>query len=307
MSKTETIKSDKEGFLLQVKDVKKKGEWSKLYFRLADGTLYFYSSEKKKRAKGLIQLAGVKIEETTVENNPGFHISYGNEKILLTSKENTACKEWVEAINKNLKKEPGSLPLEGNASKSGFIFKVKKNIAGKAASSSVGKSVMKKVINEELKQLITCVKNIIAVESGSRELADRLEHNTIKLAVKGYFLYENGTVTIEEFQKIEPPLKQSLKILLAVFDNLEKIKDPKMREFVLDEKFTVVAVLLDSVREILTKILQPHLTAKSMNRVYETFEKIANRDFLLRAWSEPSLKGDVSHVINFVRDYVKKM
>jgi hypothetical protein len=311
MSKTNTkldLSSDKEGYLLQVKDVKKKGEWTKLYFRLSGGSLYFYTSDKKNRAKGLIRLNGVQVEESKVDTFSAFQISYGTERILLTTRDSAEIKNWIEAITKNLKKDHVSLPMQGEGSpKTGLMFKVKKNIAGKAASSSMGKSVMKKVLTDELKQLISCIKNIIAVESGSKELADKLEHNTIKLAVKGYFLWENGTVTIEEFQKIEPPLKQSLKILLAVFDHLEKIKDPKMREMVLDEKFTVVAVLLDNVREILTKVLQPHLTTKSMNRVYETFTKIANRDFLLRAWSDPTLKDDVAHVIRFVRAYVQNM
>jgi len=101
-------------------------------------------------------------------------------------------------------------------------------------------------------------------------------------------------------------LKQALRILLAVYDNIEKVKDPNLRVEILDEKFTVAAVLLDTVKELLVNILQPHLKTKSINRVNDTFNQIARRDFLLKAFSEESLKPDVHHVVNFTRSYIKK-
>jgi len=110
---------------------------------------------------------------------------------------------------------------------------------------------------------------------------------------------------LDDYQKIEPPLKQALKILMAVYDHLAKIKDPGMKAQVLDEKFTVVAVLLDNVKEMLCGLLSPHLTSKSMDRISETFQKIASKDFLLAAWSKEALKPDVDLVIDFVKNYIK--
>jgi len=97
-----------------------------------------------------------------------------------------------------------------------------------------------------------------------------------------------------------------LRILLAVYDNIEKVKDVKLKAEILDEKFTVAAVLLDTVKELLVNILQPHLKLKSITRVNDTFNQIARRDFLLKAFSEESLKSDVNLVVNFTRAYIKK-
>jgi len=137
-------------------------------------------------------------------------------------------------------------------------------------------------------------------------LADKLEKNAIKIVVKAYFLWENKTIPLEDFLKVEAPLKQALRILLAVYDNIEKVKDVKLKAEILDEKFTVAAVLLDTVKELLVNILQPHLKLKSITRVNDTFNQIARRDFLLKAFSEESLKSDVNLVVNFTRAYIKK-
>jgi len=200
------------------------------------------------------------------------------------------------------------LPLKGDgpsSPKPGMLFKAKKNLAGKAATSSMGKAVINKILDEQLKRLIASLETIIAAQT-SREKADRLRRHTIKIIVKAYFLYENKMVPFEDYQKLEPPLKQALKILMAVYDHLAKIKDPEMKKQVLDEKFTVVAVLLDNIKEMMCSLLSPHLTTKSMDRITEIFQTIATREFLLTAWEDQHLKPDVDIVIEFVKNYIQK-
>jgi len=219
--------------------------------------------------------------------------------------------DWLPFFTAALKKEPVVVPDLLKPAKTGMLYKAKKNLAGKAATSSLGKHVMKSVIPEDVKLLIKSVRNIIIVvigeENGSKEVADRLEKNTIKIVVKCYFLWENKILALSEFQKIETPLKQALKLLLMVYDNADKIKDMEMKRQVLEEKFTVIAVLLETVRDNLITLLTPHLKPKSTARIGETFQRIAQTDFLLKAWHDQSLKPDTSYCMTFVRDYVKKL
>jgi hypothetical protein len=164
---------------------------------------------------------------------------------------------------------------------------------------------MNKVIDAETKKLLDCIRNLVTAESGSSALAEKLERNAVKIVIKSYFLWENKSVPLEEFQQVEVPLKQALKILLAVYDNLSKVKDPAMKAQVLDEKFTVVAVLLDSVKEILIKLLSAHMKPKSIGRINEIFLQIARRDFLLKCYTDESLKDDVGYVVGFIRSYIR--
>lgn len=299
------LKADKEGFLEHHKDStdKKKTKTQKFYFRLAGGTLYFYENEKVTKAKGVLQLKGVTVEEQVVDKKNLVVLS-GEGQVFKISGADVS--DWATAIRGNLNKEPYNLELKGEAAKMGFIMKAKKNIAGKAATSSFGKSVINKVIDDEIKALLNAVKNIIAVIYGSKEQAERLEKNAIKIVVKAYFLWENKTIPLEAFQKVEDPLKKALKLLIAVFDHIEKVKDDKLKAEILDEKFTVAAVLLDNVKEQLTSLLGPHLKPKSIARINESFDKVANRDFLLKTHTEESLKPDVNHVMGFIRNYVKR-
>jgi len=243
--------------------------------------LYFYKEKQSSKAKGVVQLKGVKIEEQTIDKKNSLVLSSEGNLFIISGND---IREWSQSLQNNLNHEPILLELKGETAKMGFIMKAKKNIAGKAATSSFGKSVINKVIDDEIKQLITCVKNIIAVESGSKELADKLEKNAIKIVVKAYFLWENKTIPLEDFLKVEAPLKQALRILLAVYDNIEKVKDVKLKAEILDEKFTVAAVLLDTVKELLVNILQPHLKLKSITRVNDTFNQIARRDFFIKGF-----------------------
>jgi len=212
------------------------------------------------------------------------------------------------ALSNAFKKDPVMLPVKSDT---GFINKAKQNIAGKAASSSLGKSVMKSVIPEDINKLLKSVRNVIVVVNGdttaAREMADKLEKNTIKTVVKCYFLYQNKLINLSDFQKVEPPLKQALKLMLTVYDNIEKIRDESMKKMVLDEKFTIVSVLLQSVRDNLGSLLQSHVKPKSIERIHETIDKIAYTEFFLKAWSDPLLKEDVNYAMNFVRNYVQKL
>jgi len=232
-------------------------------------------------------------------------ISAAGAQFILGSSDSKLISDWAAALKTNLSKPQANLELKGEVAKMGIMMKAKKNIAGKAATSSLGKTVMNKVIDAETKKLMACIRNLVTAESGSSALADKLERNAIKIVIKSYFLWENKSIPLEEFQKVEVPLKQALKILLTVYDNIAKVKDPALKAQVLDEKFTIVAVLLDNCKELLIKLLSPHVKPQSVGRINEIFQQIARRDFLFRAYTDESLKPDVDYCVDFIRAYIR--
>jgi len=302
-------------YVVKHKASKKKSEWKKGFARIYGGSLYFYSQEKKPKAKFGIEIKDHLLVQETFEKKMALVIrakggSSDSFLVALSPVDSSASilTEWNTAFTNALKKDPIQMPIKDNT---GLMNKAKQNIAGKAASSALGKSVMKSIIPEDIKQLLRSVRNVVVSVNGdtaaARETADKLERNTIKTVVKCYFLYENKAITLNDFQKVEPPLKQALKLLLAVYDHVEKIKDAEMKKMVLDEKFTIVSVLLQTVRDNLVSLLQTHVKPKSIERIHETIDKIAYTDFFLKAWGDPNLKSDVTYSMNFVRNYVKKL
>ena len=55
----------------------------------------------------------------------------------------------------------------------GLFFKAKKNMSEKFITSKTGKKVINKVLDDEMKELILTVKEIIAVETGKKEVWEK--------------------------------------------------------------------------------------------------------------------------------------
>jgi len=136
MSKKETIdlkdlKADKEGFLEYQKtssDPKKKTTWIKLYFRLTGGSLYFYKEKQSSKAKGVVQLKGVKIEEQTIDKKNSLVLSSEGNLFIISGND---IREWSQSLQNNLNHEPILLELKGETAKMGFIMKAKKTLLEK--------------------------------------------------------------------------------------------------------------------------------------------------------------------------------
>jgi len=53
--------------------------------------------------------------------------------------------------------------------------RAKKNLTGRVSTSTLGKSVMKKMVDKSSRQGIKAVKHMIAVQTGSKTIADNTE------------------------------------------------------------------------------------------------------------------------------------
>jgi len=317
---------DKEGHL-EKKSKTKKNSWKRYYFKLAGSALYYFNKEKSEKAKGVVVLKNGTVEDGSRNPDKKFQISIKilneNNLFIIAAPTEKDFNEWLVVLKENQNKEVVSLPMKpgsisiynspdavslssssSSPSSPSLLFKAKKNLAGKAAVSGVGKAMIKKVIDDNVKQVISSIKKIVQTETGQSELADRLEKHSIKITVKTYFLWENKTLKLGDFDPIEQPLKQALNILITVDSNVDKLKDPKLKDEFIKEKFTVISILLDQVRTSLTDLLTPHLKPKSINRIKETFETISRHEFLIRAYSEPTLREDIAKLMSFVRNYV---
>jgi len=139
MSKKETVelkdlKVDKEGFLEYQKtssDPKKKTTWIKLYFRLTGGSLYFYKEKQSSKAKGVVQLKGVKIEEQTIDKKNSLVLSSEGNLFIISGND---IREWSQSLQNNLNHEPILLELKGETAKMGFIMKAKKKHCWKSCN-----------------------------------------------------------------------------------------------------------------------------------------------------------------------------
>ncbi len=80
-------------------------------------------------------------------------------------------------------------------------------------------------------------------------------------SIQAYNLHTAGIITEADFKAADDPLRQALRLILKVYDNLHKLP-VELQKKTLEEKFYVVAVLFDNVQDALKTILGPHLKVR---------------------------------------------
>lgn len=306
---------DKDGLMLK-KSGSQKGEkkktfakkWTVVYVNLIGGALHYYKDEEDAEPKETIELRNFKLNTEPREGTTKqYLISLANEKFdyVFALEEESEWKQWVEAISKNMTKDP--LPplkkekAQGRAKS--LAFRAKKNIAGKAATSSLGKKAIKAKAPEEVKNLLNAVKNIVERESQSQKKAKEIEKNVFKIGVKCYFLIDSNSITLEQLLAADKPLREGLELLSKCHDHAKYSRNPNVD--LLREKLNEVQNSLNEAATILTKIVTPHMKEQNVLKIKETLNYLGNPDRLLKIFQDEALEDDLHELIAAADHYTQ--
>jgi len=213
-----------------------------------------------------------------IEANHTVVISGTNEEIV----------DWFEKLNKAHHKEMMNISLKETT-----MDKAKKNFAGKVSSSSFGKNVLKKMMDQTTREALKSVKKIIAIQSESKSLAEITERNLTKIAVKAYFLYEKGIISLKHLDNSETLSRKIIKQFYIIHVNINKISERNTKEEALQEKLTDIVELAAKLSKEIQGILEPHLTPKNFSKIDEVYKVVANIELLKGIFLNASLKPDL--------------
>jgi len=285
----------------------KKKEWKAVYCLIIGGSFYYYKNSTDAEPKGFIHLAEHKIISPAPDTKKKytFALQKGNEAPVLfigSCSGDTELKSWIATLDKSMSLGPSDPPtvVAQKSKKQGVMNRVKKRAASKTATSTLGKKVMKVIVNEETTTLLNALKHIVKTRTGDAKQAEELEKNIIKIAVKAFLLIENKQITADEFLVADKPLREAFELMVKVFNGRSRVKDEKIRE-----ALAKVEDLLKKAEEILTNLLAPHLTAKNMLRISSVFGSIANSEFLYPAFKNPSSEEDLDKLIDAMEYYTQ--
>jgi len=166
--------------------------------------------------------------------------------------------------------------------KDSALFKAKKNLAGKAATSSLGRALIDKILDKDTSLLMKSIKRIIVVFADKKK-ARETQNTIIKILVKAQFQIEKKTVDPKEFSKCIRPLMHSFKRLIRLGKREYSPEDQLIR-------FKKVEDTLKSVGGIVEQNLGPHLTPKNKTRFTDCVNYLADQKFLQQAWTDPRCK-----------------
>jgi len=299
-----TVKVSRVGYISM--KIKKK-EWKAVYCVIIGGSFYYYKSSTDAEPKGSIHLADHKIITPAPDTKKKytFALQKGNEPPLLfigSCSADSDLKSWIAVLENSFSLEKSEPPtvVAQKSKKPGVMNRVKKRAASKTATSTLGKKVMKVIVNEETTALLNALKRIVKTQTGDSKQAEELEKNIIKIAVKAFLLIENKQITADEFLVADKPLREAFELMVKVFNGRSRVKDEKIRE-----ALAKVEDFLKKAEEILTNLLAPHLTAKNMLRISSVFGSIANSEFLYPAFKNPSSEEDLDKLIDAMEYYTQ--
>jgi len=285
----------------------KKKEWKAVYCLIIGGSFYYYKNSTDAEPKGTIHLSEHKIISPALDTKKKwtFALQKGNEQPALfvgSCSAESELKAWISALEKALPLEKSDPPtvVAQKSKKQGVMNRVKKRAASKTATSTLGKKVMKVIVNEETSTLLNALKRIVKTQTGDAKQAEELEKNIIKIAVKAFLLIENKQITADEFLVADKPLREAFELMVKVFNGRSRVKDEKIRE-----ALAKVEEFLKKAEEILTNLLAPHLTAKNMLRISSVFGSVAHSEFLYPAFKNPSSEEDLDKLIDAMEYYTQ--
>jgi len=281
---------------------KKKPEWHKNHLRLFGGSLFYYKNNKTETKPFLVlHLNDCKLEENLihVDKVPNFSLEYPLKTFYISTGTQEEVTEWLKILREHARKEPMVFGLKEGT----LMDRAKKNLTGKVSSSTLGKSVMKKkMVDKPSRQGIKAVKHMIAVQTGSKTLADNTEKNVIKLSAKSYFLWEKNLISIRNLEPLEEISRKTVKTLYVVYLNIDKVTDVKSKDEILRDKVAFISACCKQLAEELREMLKPHLTEKSLLMINGVLDIIAAENFMVGVFQNEKLKDDVSKVMDIAKN-----
>eukprot|EP01120_Amphizonella_sp_Union-15-10_P004836 TRINITY_DN1559_c0_g1_i2.p1 TRINITY_DN1559_c0_g1~~TRINITY_DN1559_c0_g1_i2.p1 ORF type:complete len:383 (+),score=98.71 TRINITY_DN1559_c0_g1_i2:76-1224(+) len=296
---TEGKKFSRVGYL----EIKKKDRWKPHYCCLIGGSFFYYRTSQDMEPQGTIHLKGSTIKklESSGDAKKKWVLEIKTEETTLHASVGAAqdLDAWVDSLKSNSKLEQSQPPTKEKSKKQGRMTGAKKKIAGNVAVSTFGKSVIKKVINDETAALLISIRKIVKKESNAKK-ADELEKNIIKLAVKSYLLIDKGKLRGDDFLIADSPLREAFELLIKCFNGRGRVETK-----VLSDAFKRVEGMLHRAETVITNLLAPHLTPKNMFRISSTFGYLGNAEFLEKVFKDQALEEELEKLIDAMEYYTQ--
>jgi len=284
-------------------------KWNLVYVNLIGSTLHYYKDEEDSEPKGTIELKQLELYENDNEGSQSkkFCFSLKNDHLdyLFASEEEKDLEQWVAAIKACKFKNPcPPLKKEKRRSRaSELAFRAKKNMAGKVATSGLGKKAIRSRAPEEITHLINDIKKVVERESKSSKKAAEIEENVYKIGVKAYFLLLDNKICWNDLLASDKPCRAALELLIKCHNHAKFVRSPNIPG--LQAKFQEVHSFLAEAGTILTKLLAPHMKPRNVARISETIEYLGNPDRLLRVFMDETLNEPLQEMINSAEHYTQ--
>jgi len=299
-----TIEVLHQGILDFAKKSSLSTKWKNRYIRLVEGGIYIYKTDKDEDYKC------IDIETVVLDINPGgsrpntFSLKDTHKTFLFSANTAGEFTKWTDNIKKSIgKKNIGEPVFDSSVAKregrNDIMFRAKKNISGKIASSGVGKSGLKKLIPEEGRELIVSVKKIIK-RVANEEKANEMEKNIIKILIKVFFYIDSKAIQIQDLVKLDKHLRDA-------FNHLDRA----FRYYGVKKAADLVMILekaSDSFKQAEGEtilLLTPYFRPENIQKIRNTFGFLGSLEFFNKVWDDHEIEDDLFLLISALNKYTQ--
>jgi len=284
----------KEGFL------KKQGNrgitWNDRYFIVYGGTLYYYKDQLNTIPAGSINLKDAIVEPQTAKRQNCFSVTLKEkdktQTFVLAAETDEKMKKWLKAIEEAKSKPPAPVPQRTLNKKKGALFSAEKNITEMAATSTMGRKVIQEFAPPKTFLLLECFKKFTSKYYGKDKMKE-CEKNIYKLAVKTAMLYRGNYILPAEFTYVRG-------IIIKVWSSFIDFCEMKW-----SRDLDFMSKQFEEVYKELVKLLSPHVTPSTMNRLKDLFEFVADKATLQTFFSD-DCKDLQQEALDILRDLWEK-
>lgn len=303
---------DKQGFLEYMNPLDKKysKKYKSLWWILIGGSMFAYKSPLDAAPLVTLKVQGATVTSVAEKKKSKgtrtksyFHMRCTDltEPVQFATVNEEDRDNWVVELTAATSKDAVEAPEKqaGKRVKGGLMFRAKKSMASKTAVSSAGKGMMRRLADDDTRQLLAALKKVVSKHSSEKRAID-IENNIIKIAVKCYLLIDNKSIASADFLQVDQPLRAAFELTSKIFDRMHRVTDAALLE-----ACQRVEQLYQNCEKVLENLLLPHVKSATILRLKDVFTFLSNHRFLFAIFRDESLEEEVHDLVKAMEYYTQ--
>jgi hypothetical protein len=275
--------------------------WKSVFVCVTGGGLHVHKHKSKAPVSFDIEHCILDKHPANIEGKSNaFGLRTSSKYIVLAAASDAELLEWLDAFKgafgKKMTYPEQLLRKEVRARQNtDLLFRAKKNISGKMATSSI---VKQKVLNEDTRALLGALVSIVRAVVDEKTACE-VERQVIKIVLKGYFQLENGTISIEkDIKPVDQLLRQAFNQVDKLFGYYQVRTTAQLAA-----GFTKAAAGLRAVSAAIIKIMEPHVRPDNIAKMLSVLNLLSDESFLVRIWENPGVEQDLLALVSAMNKY----
>jgi len=271
-------------------------KWKIVYAVITPGGFHIFKDANDLYPSRSYSLESYSAEGPEKSKNFSFVLKTADGTVAVAGESDADVVAWTETLKQASGHKITYPPKKTHRGKESIMFRAKKNISGKVATSALLKQ---KIMNEETRHLLDSLVAIVERVTDAKTGAN-VEKQLIKMVLKGYFQFEKGKISMEQVRAIDAALRKAFNQVEKLFAYFQ-VKPAHA----LKEGIARTAAFLQEAAAAVLSLLEPLVRTENIVKMKEALAIITNEEFIFKVWDCPPLEQDLQSLIGAMSKYTQ--